>query len=474
LYFMARNYEPALIQIGDIETTMNYGSVRLVGEVKGDARPFKNGNGMSFTVADGTGSIIVFVDQGMRDAMIADGLVPKKGDEIDFIVQLQSTSSGNSARIRGLNPSSFKLTRADGTPAGSAADRAAATKDLGPATPFAEINESFDGQSVVLEGTVASVKEPAAGTKQPYVLTLADASGANLYIKLWADQYLQLADPKSLPGAAVRVKAAAKLYNGKIDLSLKNGADLQRAADAPKAAASKAAAAEPAPAAPAPAKRDFSRGRAASALAPGDVTADLDGQTVPVSGSVYAVYPPKTDAQPWSVTLSDAATGARLSVKYWDDARAAFARQPAPGDVFEFAGKVNVYNGKPSLVVSSGAKAKFVAEGEPPAKKAAPKKKAAPSKPAVPVSSVTADAADTYVTVEGALSAPSDRAGKGTAYTLTDDTGSVMVVFWNTSIPADLQQKAAAAPRVRVNGKVKDYQGTLQITPGANGLTILD
>ncbi|MBR6021919.1 MAG: hypothetical protein IK066_05810, partial [Kiritimatiellae bacterium] len=47
LYFMARNYEPALIQIGDIETTMNYGSVRLVGEVKGDARPFKNGNGMS-------------------------------------------------------------------------------------------------------------------------------------------------------------------------------------------------------------------------------------------------------------------------------------------------------------------------------------------------------------------------------------------------------------------------------------------
>ena len=222
------------------------------------------------------------------------------------------------------------------------------------------------------------------------------------------------------------------------------------------------------------AKRDFSRGRAVEATPVAEVTPDLAGQTLTVRGSVFKIYPPKAENSPWTVTLADPDTGAKIYVKYWDSARDAFARQPAEGDIFEFTGQVDVYADKPQLKVSSGNKAKFIAEGEPPAKKTAPKKKAAPSKPAVPVSSVTADAADTYVTVEGALSAPSDRAGKGTAYTLTDDTGSVMVVFWNTSIPADLQQKAAAAPRVRVNGKVKDYQGTLQITPGANGLTILD
>ena len=92
----------------------------------------------------------------------------------------------------------------------------------------------------------------------------------------------------------------------------------------------------------------------------------------------------------------------------------------------------------------------------------------------MPVAQVTAEAAGNYVTVEGALSGASDRAGKGTAYTLADDTGSILVVFWNDSVPVDLQQKAAAAARVRVNGKVKDFQGTLQVTPGPTGVEIVE
>ena len=41
-------------------------------------------------------------------------------------------------------------------------------------------------------------------------------------------------------------------------------------------------------------------------------------------------------------------------------------------------------------------------------------------------------------------------------------------------VPVDLQQKAAAAARVRVNGKVKDFQGTLQVTPGPTGVEIVE
>lgn len=336
LYWMAKTREPELVRIGDIETTMNFGLVRLSGEVRNDARPFKNGNGMSFNVGDGSGSIIVFVDQTQRKQMVDAGLVPRKGDAIDFVVQLQASSSGHSARIRSLNPASFKLTRAGGAPAGSAtaaAPAAAPAQDLGPAVPFSAVDESLVGQSVVLEGTVASIKEPDPGTKRPYVLTLTNATDS-LEIKFWADQYRQMPDPQTLTGTAVRVKASVKLYRGKVDLQLKKGSDLRRS----------------------------------------------DG----------------------------------------------VAKKPRA------------------------------------------------RKPPVPVAEVTAESAGGYATVEGSLSVPSDRAGKGMAYTLTDKSGSIMVVFWNNTVPPEMQEKAAAAKRIRVNGKVADFRGTLQITPKADGLEILE
>lgn len=351
LYLMARTREPALVRIGEIETTMNFGVVRLVGQVRNDPRPFKNGNGMSFNVSDGSGSIIVFVDQAQRQDMIDGGLVPRRGDAIDFVAQLQASSSGHSARIRSLKPPSFKLerdgapVRAAPAPAGGAAGgtgpapaavpapaAAAPEKDLGPAVPFSAVDASLVGKSVVLEGTVVSIQEPAADSKRPYVVTLTNGTDG-VELKVWPDQFQQIADAASLTGTPVRVKAAVKLWKDKVDLQLRKGSDLRRAA----------------------------------------------------------------------------------------------AEKPRA------------------------------------------------RKPPVPVAEVTAEKhAGGYATVEGALSEPSDLKGKGTAYKLSDPTGSIKVVFWNGTIPPGLQGKAAAAKRVRVNGKVKEYQGTLQITPGDKGLEILE
>jgi RPA family protein len=343
LYLMARSREPERIRIGDIETTMNFGVVRLSGEVRNDPRPFKNGNGMSFNVSDGSGSIIVFVDQAQRKAMADAGLLPRKGDGIDFVAQLQASSSGSSARIRSLNPSSFQLTRDDGTPVArapaddggekaGAPDRSASApsaKDFGPAVAFSAVDASLVGQSVVLEGTVVAIKEPAADTKQPYVVTLTNGvEGVDL--KVWPDQFLQIPDAASLTGTPVRAKAAVKLWKDKVDLQLKKGSDLQRA---------------------------------------------------------------------------------------------------------------------PS------------------------KKRRAP----VPVATAAAGKIGDWVTVVGALSEPADLDGKGTAYRLTDDSGSIQVVFWNSTVPPDLQKKAAAAARASVNGKVKEYQGKRQVVPSkADGVEIAE
>ena len=428
LYLMAKTRDPDPVRIGEITPTMNFGVVRISGSVRNDPRPFKNGNGMSFTVSDDSGSIIVFVDQAQRAAMAENGLAPRKGDAIDFVAQLQASSSGTSARIRSLKPSSFKLTRGGGSSAKTSSARTtAAVRDFGPPLPFSSIDESQVGKSVTLEGTVVALKEPEAGTKRPYVLTISDGA-EQLDVKFWADQYAQIANPHSLTGTPVRVRAAVKLYRDKVDLSLKKGSDLQRVVPAPEASVS-------------------------------EVTAELVGQTVTVRGSVAKIDPPKKEKAPWSVTLADPDSGARLAVKYWDDAREAFARQPAVGDVFEFTGEVGYFAGKLQLKVSSGARAKFVSEG-------------APQRPAMPVAEVAAATVGDFVTIEGALSGPADLKGKGTSYTLTDGTGSVRVVFWNSSIPAELQQKAADAPRVRVNGKVGEYEGTRQVVPKSGGLEI--
>lgn len=461
LWLMAKTREPEQIRIGDIETTMNFGVVRLAGEVAGDARPFKNGNGMSFSVDDGTGNIRVFVDQSQRKAMTDAGLVPRRGDFVDFVAQLQASSAGNSARIRSLDPSSFRLERggapvpapapraaADGgspSPAPAPAPRAAAAAgELGDPVPFSAVDESMVGKSVVVEGFVSAVRAPDPNTRRPYVLTLRNGTDG-LDIKIWPDQYLQIPDRETLPGSAVRLKAAVKRYQNQVDLSLANGTDLRREASAAPIAG---------------------------------IVPEMAGRPATVRGTVAGVQPPKTDKAPWTVTLADPASGATLAVVYWEAARAAFARQPAEGDVFEFAGKVDVYDGKVQLKVSSGAKARYVPAGgdlpSPAAPAVAAEPAARPRRAAVPVAEITAASDGQYATVEGALSGPSDLEGKGTSYKLSDASGSIVVVFWNTTVPDDLRQKAAAAKRVRVNGKVKDYKGTLEIIPGASGLEILE
>ena len=93
----------------------------------------------------------------------------------------------------------------------------------------------------------------------------------------------------------------------------------------------------------------------------------------------------------------------------------------------------------------------------------------------VPVATAAAEKLGSWVTVVGALSEPADLDGKGTSYRLTDDSGSIQVVFWNSTVPPDLQKRAAAAARASVNGKVREYQGTRQVVPSkADGVEIAE
>ena len=66
--------------------------------------------------------------------------------------------------------------------------------------------------------------------------------------------------------------------------------------------------------------------------------------------------------------------------------------------------------------------------------------------------------------MQGTLGAP--RAlGKGTAFALTDDSGTIDLVLWDSLIPAPVIGSLAEGQKVSVTGEVGDYKGQLQLKP---------
>ena len=199
LYAMARTRDPERIRIGDIEPTMNFGLVRLSGEVKSNPRPFKNGNGMSFYVGDSSGSIIVFLDQAQSRAMSEGGLLPKKGDSVDFVAQLQSSASGRSARVRSLDPGSFSLERAAGGPAARVRDR---------------------GDGGAGQGGALSDPSDRAGKGMAY--TLSDATGS-IQVVFWTNAVPPELRQRAAAAARVRVNGKVGEYKGRLQVTPRAG-----------------------------------------------------------------------------------------------------------------------------------------------------------------------------------------------------------------------------------------------------------
>ena len=446
LYFMARSREPATIQIGDIEPTMNFGSVRIVGAVKNDAKPNRSGNGMNFYVTDGSGSLIVFVDETQRQEMIANKLVPKKGDEISFVAQLQASNDSVTARIRSLSEKHFRLTRAESP---------VPTPDDFPApTPFSDVTDALAGKEIALSGTVTDLSVPETGTKRPYVLKLSDGADSKS-VKFWQDQYDQIADKDLLKGADVllRVRVKKARDGSGIDLILNDGADLIRRPP-PELTPAQKAAAKAAPA------RDFSRGRAAPARQTAAVAVPVaslteadSGKTVLVRGRVEKIFP-RAGKQPFSVLIRDGE--ASLRVSWFDNVDSVIPVRPAEGTVFEFEGQLSYYNSRPQLTVKSGYKIKLV--DDCPA-----------SVPTVDVSSAVPAASHADhpggapAVLAGALSAP-ESLKCGVAYTLTDDSGSFRVVLWDSNVPEDLRAALDDGVRAAVSGEITEFNGIRQLT----------
>ncbi|HPT17332.1 MAG TPA: OB-fold nucleic acid binding domain-containing protein, partial [Kiritimatiellia bacterium] len=322
-----------------------------------------------------------------------------------------------------------------------------------PALQLSQIDESRVGAVVSISGKVLDLFPPPADSKRPYGLKIEDDSGEKT-INFWQTEYDQIADKDILVGSTIRARVRVGTYQDKIQLKLLSGQDLEIVGAAPAAPAQKAAAAygQPKPAAP----RDFSRGRSApsTSLVVGAVTAELKGKTVRVRGRVDSVRPPAEGTkQPYAVILKDG--DAALRVTYWSNVNDVIVVKPTPGALFEVEGVVETYQDKPQLKVKSGYKVKLV--DDVPA--SAP---AVDVSQAVTVSAISAaDKGQTRV-VQGVLGAPRALRG-GVVYPLTDASGAIDVVFWESIIPTEVLGALAEGVKVAAIGEVGDYQGKLQL-----------
>ena len=442
LFLMAKHRNIPVVKLGDVKPTMNFAQIRVEGVAESDARTFRTGGGMGFNFTDGTGTIMVFISQKQAQEMVERNLVPKAGDQVSFAGGLNISDDKSSMRL--LSVDEFQLVRAP-----------AATLRL------ADVSTDLKGSSVTVEGKVMDLFPPPANSKRPYALKLQDASGEQT-INFWQTEYDQIANKDVLVGAFVRARVSVAAYQDKLQLKLASGLDLEildgpPAADASASPAQKAAATFRQQAAPAPAPRDFSRGRsvASTSLSVSAVTPALKGQTVRVRGRVDSVRPPKEGTkQPFAVVLRDG--DATLRATYWSNADAVISVKPSPGALFELEGVVEVYKDRPQLQVESGYKVKLV--DDTPA--SAP---AVDVSKAVPVSAITAAELGQSRVVKGTLGAPHALRG-GVSYALTDGTGTIDLVLWESVVPAEVLDALAEGVQVAAAGEVKEYEGKLQIT----------
>lgn len=425
LYLMVRNKDVPVIRIGDIEPTMNFAYVRVVGSVSGDARIFREGNrvrSLRFMVDDGSGEISVTAFRSQAEELVEANRVPRRGDRVEVTGSLNMTADGEVV-MRLQVPDQLKIMPAEME-----------------VTPLGQVTDALVGEHLLVEGIIEEVVAPPPDSKAPWVITIRDGSGEG-QITFWRSIYEEIPNKVMLVrGNRVRARVTVKTYKEKLQLSLGRGADLEF----PDANAPGRLSAGPA----------VPRG-VAETVEIGDITADMKGRVVRVRGRVSKVTPPSLPKAPYEVELEDGEQ--KIVFVYWDDvARHLGANTPTVGAELEVEGIVDVYKEKLQLKVQHSRQVGLV--NPLPAREE-------PVGQVVPISSVTRAQIGQWRTVRGVLGEPQSIKG-GVVFPLKDDSGTISVVLWDRRVPGSERNAFRAGVKATVKGEVGEFRGQLQIVPG--------
>lgn len=428
LYLSALHREIPVVKIGEIKPAMNFAVVRVVGDVSGDARVFKEGEhvrSLRFTVDDGSGEILVQAYKSQAQALVDKYGLPREGDRVEVSGSL-SVSEDESVVMRLQVPEHLVLTRAD-------------TKPM----PLRDVHDGMIGKNLLVEGTITKVIAPKPGSKAPWTIVVTD-SGGQQEITFWQDIYDEIRDKILLaPGAPIRARVAVRSYKDKLQLLLSQGMDLEFiAARAAKSAVAGAVAPS-----------------GETSLTPvGNVTAAMEGKTVKVSGRVTQVKAPVEGSKaPYEVTLQEG--DKQVAVVYWDTVARHLddSSKPVVGALMTAKGLVNKYKGRLQIKIGNSADLTLV-DVTP-----VSKPQVEPARE-IGIGTITAAAVGKKCTLEGMLGEPRSIKG-GVIYPMADESGSIKLVLWDKSVSGPGRDALAAGCRVVVTGKILEYKGDLELVP---------
>ena len=245
-----------------------------------------------------------------------------------------------------------------------------------------------------------------------------------------------------IKGTPVRARVVVKTYREQLQLSLNRGSDLEFTA---AGAAEKVTAGQGAP-----------KGRARE-VSIADITADLDGQVVRVSGRVAEVNPPKEEKAPHEVVLEDG--GSRIRVVYWDTvARNLKANKPMVGALISVRGMVGIYEEQLQLKVNHSDQISLV--------DVVPEAKAKPAGGEAAIADIKQSDEGKVFTVRGRLGEPKSVRG-GVIYPVSEGDATISMVLWDRNVPGDARDQLTSGCSVIVSGEIKVFKGELEIVPAS-------
>ena len=112
LYAAARHREPPVVQIESITPVMNFAHVRIVGSVPRRAYVGKDGDYVSFSVEDDSGSLRVAAYRDVARKLVATRQLPKAGDQIEVRGSL-SVAADSAPKLYLKLPGHLKIATAE-------------------------------------------------------------------------------------------------------------------------------------------------------------------------------------------------------------------------------------------------------------------------------------------------------------------------------------------------------------------------
>lgn len=423
LYLMSINKEIPVIQIGDIEPTMNFAYVKITGTVNEDARIYeKSGRiqSLRFFIDDGTGEIPVSAYRAQAQALVQENRIPRIGDYAEVAGSL-SVSADDRILLRLQSPEQLFLTQADI-----------------PHMQIGSINESTIDQLVVLEGEITRTFEPRPDSNAPWKVVVKDETGT-IPVTLWQSIYDQLPDKLILtPGTKVSVRVQIGEYRGDLQATLSYAQDIKQADESGKVS--------------------YDIEPVTDSYTPSQLNASMEGRQIVICGKIQSISPPPENSRaPWRIVLADGQTS--VPVVFWDDQAKLYASKLKINIDVKAKGTLSSYKGNLQVKLQ---KAKDITPQEDGCGSDIDNTVQAD----ISIGEVTEQMDGRVVSLTGILGTPRS-IPKGIIYPLSDKSGSIQLLVWDSSIPGDARNGLETGRTVEVTGKVKLYKEELEIIPSS-------